>query len=322
MRDYGKVNSTVWSSSTFGKLSDDGRLLSLYLMTCAHGTIAGVFRLPDGYIVEDLGDRWPAARVAAAFDELAAHGFARRCPVSKWVWIVKHLEQNKPENPNQRKAAAKVALAVPDDCDWRVEFLRSCGEGLGLDLANLVPPKERVQEPLRNGSETLPEAFANQKQEQKQEQEQEQEQEQKQEKPTASSPASLSTHPDELRLTGDAPPTPGLPPCPSKAVIDLYHQVLPELPRAVLVTDKRKKAIGGLWRFVLTSSRADGTRRAQTADQALTWIRDYFERARANDFLMGRTPRSGEHANWRCDLDFLLTEKGMKHVIEKTEVPA
>jgi hypothetical protein len=33
---------------------------------------------------------------------------------------------------------------------------------------------------------------------------------------------------------------------------------------------------------------------------------------------MGRTQRHGEHANWRCDIDFLLTERGMKHVIEKT----
>jgi hypothetical protein len=37
---------------------------------------------------------------------------------------------------------------------------------------------------------------------------------------------------------------------------------------------------------------------------------------------MGRTGRQGEHANWQCDLDFLLTEKGMKHVIEKTKETA
>jgi hypothetical protein len=32
--------------------------------------------------------------------------------------------------------------------------------------------------------------------------------------------------------------------------------------------------------------------------------------------------RSGAHANWRCDIDFLLTDKGMRHVIEKTEAAA
>jgi hypothetical protein len=39
-------------------------------------------------------------------------------------------------------------------------------------------------------------------------------------------------------------------------------------------------------------------------------------------WLTGRGPRSGDHANWQCDLDFLLTDKGMKHVIEKTREAA
>jgi hypothetical protein len=37
---------------------------------------------------------------------------------------------------------------------------------------------------------------------------------------------------------------------------------------------------------------------------------------------MGRHEASGKHAGWRADFDFLLTEKGKKHVIEKTEVAA
>jgi hypothetical protein len=103
--------------------------------------------------------------------------------------------------------------------------------------------------------------------------------------------------------------------------VGLYHEVLPELPKVRLMPAKRKKLIAGIWTFVLTKRRqSDNQLRAHTADQALTWIRDYFERARSNDFLMGRTPRSGEHANWQCDLDFLLTDKGKSHVIEKTVI--
>lgn len=113
-----------------------------------------------------------------------------------------------------------------------------------------------------------------------------------------------------------------LPKCKPQSIVDLYHEVLPELPAVRLMTDARKKALGKLWRWVLTSSKTDGTRRAYDADQAMTWMRDYFSRARDNDFLMGRSGRTGEHANWQCDLDFLLTEKGMKHVIEKTKETA
>ncbi len=109
-----------------------------------------------------------------------------------------------------------------------------------------------------------------------------------------------------------------LPTCPANEVINLYHSILPSLPAVRLQSDGRKKAIGTFWRWVLTSQKTDGTQRATTATEALEWIGAYFRRANENDFLMGRNPQAGTHANWRCDFDFLLTEKGKKHVIEKT----
>ncbi len=148
MREYGKVYSTFWSSSTTQSLSDDGRLLALYLMTCSHSTIAGVFRLPDGYVAEDLG--WSSERVHQGFAELFAKGFANRCPTTKWVWVVKHLEWNKPENPNQRKSAAKIAQSVPQECGWKLDFMRVCGESLGLDQPEKINPSGTVVEPFLN----------------------------------------------------------------------------------------------------------------------------------------------------------------------------
>lgn len=157
MRDYGKVYSTFWSSETTGQLSDDGKLLALYLMTCSHSTIAGVYRLPDGYVSEDLN--WGSERVQKGFDELFRKGFANRCGTTKWVWVCKHLEWNKPENPNQRKSASKIALSVPDGCVWKRDFMRDCAEVLAISW-----------EPPENPCETLVEGFLNQEQEQKQEQ--------------------------------------------------------------------------------------------------------------------------------------------------------
>ncbi len=110
-----------------------------------------------------------------------------------------------------------------------------------------------------------------------------------------------------------------LPTCPTQAIIDIYHEVLPNLPKVRLHTKDRVKAIRKVWEWVLTSCKPDNSRRAETAEQALAWLRSYFERATENDFLMGRTPRSGEHANWQCDIDFLMTDRGMKQVIEKTK---
>lgn len=112
---------------------------------------------------------------------------------------------------------------------------------------------------------------------------------------------------------------PSLPTCPTQSVIGLFHEVLPELPQVRLLSDTRKKAVSGFWKFVLTSKRSDGTARAHDAETAMVWIRGYFERARGNDFLMGRGVKSNGHENWVCDIDFLLSEKGRKQVIEKTK---
>lgn len=112
------------------------------------------------------------------------------------------------------------------------------------------------------------------------------------------------------------------PTCPTTEVVEAYHRMLPNLPSVQVVGKARQKAIAAWWEWILTSNKADGTRRATTAAEGLDWIEKYFERATLNEFLMGKTGRTGEHANWRCDIDYLVTERGMRQVMEKTEVPA
>ena len=139
--------------------------------------------------------------------------------------------------------------------------------------------------------------------------------------PSADKPSMNHQEPSGTSLS--RPAASKLPACPYDLIRKAYHDVLPELPRATLADAKgRKEATAAFWRWVFTSSKSDGSKRASTADEALAWITSYFERARANDFLMGRTARGESHSGWRCDFDFLLTEKGKKQVIEKTEVPA
>lgn len=112
--------------------------------------------------------------------------------------------------------------------------------------------------------------------------------------------------------------------CPFDEVVSLYHELLPELPgvNVVRAGGARQKAVQGLWTWVLTSKRSGGIRRAETKEEGLSWLRDYFTRARSSDWIMGRTPRGVGHENWEADLDYLCSEKGMKRVIEKTKEAA
>lgn len=156
------MHSAFWSSGDVQALSDDGKLLALYLLSCSHGTIAGVCRLPDGYAAEDL--KWTSGRVAKGFEELFSKGFANRCETTKWVWVRKFLQWNPPENPNQWKAVWKAVGQIPAQCAWRVDFLRFLASLTGKEPPPESNPCETVAEPFRNPIPSQPTPTATQHQ--------------------------------------------------------------------------------------------------------------------------------------------------------------
>jgi len=108
MRDYGQVQVSFWGQST--ALSDHAKLLALYLLTGPHSTGLGCFRLPDGYVVADLG--WTLDNVQKAFAELFRNGFANR--FEQVVFIPNFLRFNGIANPNVANARQKEFEALPD----------------------------------------------------------------------------------------------------------------------------------------------------------------------------------------------------------------
>jgi hypothetical protein len=136
-------------------------------------------------------------------------------------------------------------------------------------------------------------------------------------KPTSPEP-SLNRQEPSVR----SPRAPGrrLPACPYQAIVDHYHAELPELPKVKMLGAKgRRQKIQAFWTFIFVDLRSDGTPRAMTAEEALDWTQRYFQRARQNDFVMGRTQRSAGHEHWQADLDYLMSERGRIQVIEKTK---
>ena len=186
MRDYGRIYTKFWTSTDIRALSDDGRLLALYLLSGPHGTIAGVCRLPDGYIADDL--TWVSPRVAQGLAELAKKGFANRCETTKWLWIRKFFTWNRPENPNQWKSARNIAESVPADCVWRTEFYKVFALSGGGEITPPANPSPTLLEPLPT-----------------QEQEQEQEQEKDKTRSNGHAKANGNGHPVELEANSTSP---------------------------------------------------------------------------------------------------------------------
>lgn len=300
MRDYGKVSPKFWTGETGQALARRGSealVVALYLMTSPHSSMLGLYYQPVLYMAEETGlspeGAWEGLR--ACIEE----GFCEYDPGTKMVWVIEmasyQIGSALDEKDKRCKGIQKEYAALPN-CPFLGGFFDRYAEDFHLTERRefvvkqkglVLTPTSPLEGPSKPGTgtgagagtSTGTGAGAG--------------------KPSASSPAKLPT-------------------APTAEVIDLYHEILPEMPRVRLHTKDRVKAIRRTWEWVLTSKRSDGTPRATNAEEAMAWLREYFERARSNDFLMGRTPRAGEHANWKCDLDFLLTERGMKHVIEKT----
>lgn len=150
MRDYGKVHTSFWASPTLQELDSDSKLLALYLLTSPHTTMTGAFRLPDAYVCEDLG--WETKRFRNSCETLSQAGFIKYDSASKWIWVINFTRFNKPENPNVRKAAVRMAESIPVAIPFRSSVIDSLSEKEGSS--------ERVSEPLRNTPSPSPSPYS------------------------------------------------------------------------------------------------------------------------------------------------------------------
>ena len=281
MRDYGKVHTSFWASNSIRELSEDGRTLAFYLLTCPHGTIAGAFRLPDGYICEDL--QWSVERVSKGFADLVSKGFANRCETTKWVQIINHFEWNPPENPNQKKAVMKIAQQVPDGCCWKDDFINKTISYLGLN--------DLQQEQLVNPSATVSKSVT----------------------VTVAGTVLNTSSIDDVESDSGEQSSPSFPHCPHAKLIEVFAEQLPMLPKPKIELwgGARARNMRNRWKWVLTAKTQSGKRYAETEDEAVDFFVRFFGYVAKSDFLTGR---NGKWAG--CTLAWLMEEANFAKAIE------
>lgn len=113
MRKYGTIPCEFWIEAREKQLSDDGRQLMAYLMTCHHGNNIGCFRMPVAYIADDLN--WDHERVSQTLYETVSKGFLERDNERSWNRLPNHFETVSIANPNMAKGMEPFIEAVPKD---------------------------------------------------------------------------------------------------------------------------------------------------------------------------------------------------------------
>jgi len=111
MRDFNKVNSSLWGSRKFNLLSTPDRLLYLYFLTSPHSNSSGCYRCKIGYIIDDLkmsredilkGIERVSHTLLICFDEQ-----------EEMVFIANWFVFNPPVNPNHAKKILADIVALP-----------------------------------------------------------------------------------------------------------------------------------------------------------------------------------------------------------------
>lgn len=108
---YFRVTPKLWRHADTAEWSQRATLLAMYLLTCPHRNIVGLYWLPKSYACEDL--RWEPGELAEAMAELVADDFMRYDAAAKVVFVCNALAYDAPANENVAKAAVKQLEELP-----------------------------------------------------------------------------------------------------------------------------------------------------------------------------------------------------------------
>ncbi|WP_353096189.1 hypothetical protein [Tissierella praeacuta] len=139
---FTKIDELIWTDEKYKSLSDDGKFLFLYVLSCPHRNILGFYFLPIPYGSFDLG--WENERFTKGLKELLSNGFINYNFNTNIIFIKNFLKYNPLENPNQVKGAIKALQVLPtNSIDTElVDYLKT------VDKPFIEPLLKRLDERL------------------------------------------------------------------------------------------------------------------------------------------------------------------------------
>jgi len=102
-----------------------------------------------------------------------------------------------------------------------------------------------------------------------------------------------------------------IPPCPHSEIINIYHEVLPELPRVVSWNKTREGYLKQRWRQMFVEFECKDT------EDGLDWFRnDFFVFVKGSKFLTGKVV-SKDRKPFLADLEWMIKPANFTKIIER-----
>lgn len=281
MRVYGSIQTSFWANPNAQKLSDQGKLLMTYLFTGPHSNMLGCFRLPAGYISEDLC--WDIEKIKAVFLELANNNFVTRDSTSGWMVIHDFLKLNPIHNIRQAKGVENLFSIVPTEStilNQVIHELISYGKYFNNDFIKGIHTLNKSVSTLSNASATNQNKDKNQDQNQIISSLQE----------DVVSETNNITQPDKLN-------------CPQEDIVKLYHTILSMCPPVRIWNKTRQSYLRQRWN-------------EHEKHQNLEWWENYFNYVKQSDFLIGKVDGQPGKPPFIVNLEWLVRSSNFIKVIE------
>lgn len=113
LRRFSMVSPSIWNSRRFAKLTNESKLLQLYLITCGHQNSCGCFALPDLYACADLG--WELPQYQSARQELIDAGLIAYGPEKSFVFVRNWFKHCSPANEKHKIGTLRLVSEIKDE---------------------------------------------------------------------------------------------------------------------------------------------------------------------------------------------------------------
>jgi hypothetical protein len=299
MSRYSYIYSSIWEDSGFMALTAPEKVLFLYFLSSPHSNMVGYYRLPIGYIVEDL--KWSDKQIRQNLTALKNSGMVLYDEENGVVFVRNFLKYNEISNAKQGKGAIKqikdvrVSPLLHELKKAWMEYVKgmdTLSDSLICYIDTLsIPYQCPTDTPPRNSGYPIDEQV------------------QVQVQVTGTETGTENIRPSpKMSDVGKSPPKKTLTPwkksdpLPETATVewlrDAWNEILPEcgIPRVREITDQRRDHFN--------------KRLKENPERGKTdyWL-EVFEKITKSDFLSGRvSPRDGRK-RFICRFAWLLERK-------------
>lgn len=121
---YRKIDPRIWNDERFRALTDDGKLVFLFLLTHPHLTALGAMRGTIPGFAAELG--WNLKRFRDAIKDVTDLGLVQVCEKAAWICVPNFLRYNEPEGPNSVTKAWVMALDLLPECSEKGHLMERC----------------------------------------------------------------------------------------------------------------------------------------------------------------------------------------------------